>query len=70
MTSSPLQDPDKIAFAGDWHGDGNYAVRQIERLASDGVQVVIHAGDLMYDFEQRFILRMHTALENANILIL
>jgi Calcineurin-like phosphoesterase len=41
--------PDKIAVAGDWHGNTAWAVRAVHRMAGllpgDGPRVVVHLGD-------------------------
>ncbi len=35
-----LDDADRVVVAGDWHGDGTTARRQIERAADLGIHVV------------------------------
>lgn len=37
--------PRRIAFAGDWHGNANWANGVITSLAARGVDVVVHVGD-------------------------
>ena len=37
--------PDKIAFAGDWHGDVPYALKAISWAAKKGVKAIVHVGD-------------------------
>lgn len=37
--------PDKIAFAGDWHGDVPYALKAISWAAKKHAQAIVHVGD-------------------------
>jgi hypothetical protein len=49
MTGSPLHpDPDRVAVAGDWHGNLRWAERMIQAAADDGASAVVHLGDFGY----------------------
>lgn len=58
----PLATPARIAFAGDWHGNMNWAAGAISYAASENVDVLIHTGDFGYMFTHRFLDRVEAAL--------
>ena len=35
----------KIAFAGDWHGNTNWATAMLKKLAAENIQTIFHVGD-------------------------
>jgi hypothetical protein len=41
--------PDRVALAGDWHGNTAWAVRAVRKMAAllppDGPRVIVHLGD-------------------------
>lgn len=43
-----LAEPERIAFAGCWHGNTRYAREAIRYAAAHGAQVIVHTGDLGY----------------------
>jgi len=44
--TGPLAEPDRVAFAGCWHGRTRYARTAIRHAADQGAQVIVHTGDL------------------------
>jgi Calcineurin-like phosphoesterase len=46
--TGPLAEPERVAFAGCWHGNTNYAEKAIRYAADQGAQVIVHTGDLQY----------------------
>jgi predicted phosphodiesterase len=63
----PLREPDLIAFAGDWHGNTNWAVNTIHACAERGVQAIVQAGDFGFDFPSNFLHRLRYALDETDI---
>ncbi len=47
VTPAAVQ-PAQVAIAGDWHGNDMWAERILDRLAAQGVEVVVHLGDWGY----------------------
>jgi predicted phosphodiesterase len=62
-----ITDPELIAFAGDWHGNADWAVRAIHACAENGVQAIIQAGDHGFNFSSTFISRIRHALDETGI---
>lgn len=42
------REPRRILFAGDWHGNTNYACGRLSSAAAHGADLVIHVGDFGY----------------------
>lgn len=40
--------PRKVCFAGDWHGDLNWAADQVNSAAAQQVDLILHVGDFGY----------------------
>src|SRR6478609_1819971 len=57
----------KIAFAGDWHANTDWAVRAIEYARGEGAEHILHLGDYGYDFEPGFRNKVELALAQAHI---
>lgn len=57
----------KIALAGDWHANAQWAVTAIEYCHAEGAEHILHLGDYGYDFTPNFIDVVEFALRQANI---
>lgn len=58
---NPLTEPKRIAFAGDWHENGDYAARAIKRAKGQGADVVVQLGDFGYSYSRRFLADVSSA---------
>lgn len=70
MTPDPLAEPSRIAFAGDWHGNVNWAVACVEYAAEQRAEAIMHVGDFGYDFRAKFVRDLDHALRRAAIPLL
>lgn len=61
-----MQGTQRIAIAGDWHGNTQYALEAIEYSHQFGAEVLIHTGDYGFWFEEEFISLTHETLEKNN----
>jgi predicted phosphodiesterase len=57
----------KIAFAGDWHANANWAVSAIEYARDHEADIILHLGDYGYDFRSKFRNDVEQALVNADM---
>jgi predicted phosphodiesterase len=57
----------KIAYAGDWHANTQWAVKAIEYARENGAEHIIHLGDYGYDFRPSFRNDVELALAQAHI---
>lgn len=48
MRLEPLREPDRVAIAGDWHRNTDWAVRMIERAHREFADTILHLGDFGY----------------------
>ncbi len=65
--TDPLAEPDRIAFAGDWHGDTNWACQTVWQAHKRGADVLVHLGDTGYQFRPLFLTRLDAALAKAKM---
>ena len=70
MNVNPLAEPQRIAFAGDWHMNDGWAVAAIERAAEQGADVVVHVGDYGYTFDRPFVQAVEHALTKKGLPLL
>lgn len=70
MTINPLADPDRIAFAGDWHANASRARSGIRHAKDQGADVIIHVGDFGYDYRPGFVTAVTDELVEAGIPLL
>lgn len=70
MTRDPLAEPNRVAFAGDWHANVNHAVSAIQYAKDHGADVIVHVGDFGYRFEPRFVRAVIGELFLLNIPLL
>jgi hypothetical protein len=62
-----MGEPRRIAFAGDWHGNGRWAVAAIEHAAQLGAGVIVHAGDFGYEFRAAYVRDLTRALTRLGL---
>lgn len=60
----------RIAFAGDWHANTDWAVKAIEHARQDGAEIILHLGDYGYNFTPTFRNKVELALAQAHINLL
>jgi hypothetical protein len=53
--SSFLTVPERVAIAGDWHADTDYAVAAIAHADRRDASTLIHLGDFGYDFTDEYL---------------
>jgi predicted phosphodiesterase len=66
----PLATPGRVGFAGDWHGNGDYAVQAVYHAAGRGADVLIQLGDFGYDFQARYLKVLTAALRETDMPLL
>ncbi|MFE7744386.1 metallophosphoesterase [Nocardia sp. NPDC057455] len=59
--------PIKVVGAGDWHGNGNFAVRAVRYAADQGADVILHVGDFAFDFAPKYMAALQRALEDTGL---
>jgi hypothetical protein len=64
-----LDTPVRIAIAGDWHADIDYAVRAIEHAAKRDASVLIHLGDFGYNFTDDYLDSLDDALSRHRMVL-
>lgn len=57
----------KIAFVGDWHDNGEWAVRAIEYARTERANVIVHAGDFSSWLAAPYLSRIELALKWAGL---
>lgn len=62
-----IPDPDRIAFAGDWHADGQWAQHMIRIAAENDCQAIIHTGDFGFRFGRNFVHAVRHALTDTGV---
>lgn len=68
--NNPLTQPDRVAFAGDWHGNPTWAVRAIEHAHTKLADRIVHLGDFGYLFYPRFVRPVERTLEELGMHLL
>ncbi|QLL05346.1 metallophosphoesterase family protein [Mycobacterium vicinigordonae] len=69
LAHSILSPPSRIAIAGDWHADTDYAVAAIKHAAKRDATVLLHLGDLGYNFADHFLDSLDRALDSCGIVL-
>ena len=59
--------PRRIAIAGDWHADTDYAVAAIEYAAKRNADVVVHLGDFGYHLADDYLDAVEEALRRRQL---
>jgi predicted phosphodiesterase len=70
VTETPLATPRRIAFAGDWHENADWAEQAIAYAKHHDADVIVHLGDFGYNFGRSFLRRVSTELAHARIPLL
>jgi hypothetical protein len=68
-TASFLCTPRRVAIAGDWHADTEYAVTAIGHAAKRNATVLLHLGDFGYNFTDTYLDALHRALADAGMVL-
>lgn len=66
----PLTEPNRIAFAGDWHANADYADRAVLYAKDQGADVLVHLGDFGYAFTGEFLSTVTATLRYAGLPLL
>jgi hypothetical protein len=61
--------PTRVAIAGDWHADTDYAVNAIRHAAKRNATVLIHLGDFGYNFTDAYLDALQRALTEAAMVL-
>ena len=69
MHSSFFDLPRRVAVAGDWHGDAQWAVKMIHVAAEQGATHLVHLGDFGYRFSVSFLDALQRALDECGIIL-
>ncbi len=62
--TNPLAEPARVAFAGDWHMNTNWATSAIDYAAERDVDTIVHVGDFGYTFDDRYLDDLEDALRS------
>ncbi len=60
---SPLAQPQRVALAGDWHGNLIWGTLGIQHARELGADVIVHTGDFGYRFSSDFLTGITAALD-------
>ena len=64
-----LATPTRIAIAGDWHADTDYAVGAIAHAAKRNATALVHLGDFGYNFTDAYLDALQGALAAAGMVL-
>jgi Calcineurin-like phosphoesterase len=64
-----LDQPRRVAIAGDWHADTRRAVSAIEHAAKRNADVLVHLGDFGYDFTDEYLDALDDALRRWRLVL-
>src|SRR6476620_368138 len=59
--------PQRVAFMGDWHGNLNYARKQVFSAKMRNAPVIVHVGDFGYNFGDVFMDGLQSSLAAAGM---
>lgn len=62
-----------VAFAGDWHGDGLWAIGRVMSAAEHGIKVIFHVGDFGLwpgPYGKRFLMQVEKACARYGVTIM
>lgn len=57
----------KVAFAGDWHGNGYWAVNALSHARDEGADIVLHLGDFGYSFHDYYLDQIQGACRRMGL---
>jgi len=60
-------DPQRIAFAGDWHGNTPWARAMIRAAKRNGADVIVHTGDFGFKFAKNYMHMLRHELEDLGL---
>ncbi len=63
-------EPNRIALAGDWHMNTDYACRAIRYAADQGAEAVVHLGDYGFTFDAGFVRALERQLKAVKLPLL
>jgi hypothetical protein len=69
VTASFLATPARIAIAGDWHADTDYAVAAIHHASRRNADVLVHLGDFGYNFTDEYLDALDAALAAHDMML-
>jgi hypothetical protein len=61
--------PARVAIAGDWHADADYAVAAIDHAAKRNATLLLHLGDFGYNFTDEYLDALDTALRRHGMVL-
>lgn len=65
-----MREPNGIAFAGDWHGNTNWAERMIVKSGQHLCDTIVHTGDYGYRFDHWFVEWVEGVLARWDMILL
>lgn len=60
-------EPQRIAFAGDWHGNADHATLAIAYAKEQGAEIIVHVGDFAYQFTIEFLAAVDSSLRRTGL---
>jgi Calcineurin-like phosphoesterase len=64
-----LDTPPRVAIAGDWHANTDYAVGAISHAAKRNATALVHLGDFGYNFTDAYLDALQRALADAGMVL-
>lgn len=68
-TASFLGAPRRVAIAGDWHADTDYAVTAIVHAAKRNATVMVHLGDFGYNLTDAYLDALQRTLADVSMIL-
>ncbi|WP_280357103.1 metallophosphoesterase family protein [Nocardia otitidiscaviarum] len=69
MTDWDGLNPERLAFAGDWHANQHHARRAIRYAAEQGAQAILHVGDFAFDMRPNFFKAIQTEMKKTGLML-
>lgn len=67
---NPLRIAERIAFAGDWHGNLTYGLKVLNHCVKNDVNTLIHVGDFGYLYDLNFVAGLNKFLIKHDMILL
>lgn len=64
-----IENPTKIAFAGDWHANTRWGARMVKYAAKHGAEAIVHVGDFGFHFTNEYMNTLNEEALERNIQI-